>query len=195
MTKNCPECGAQLPDEAHFCVDCGYDFFKKTSKPSASDSMFSNGKIFIVLIAVVVVIGAAVIISSGLGTNNQTAPVDDGIEHVHLTISDVSGTEGNSDGKDYYFLWTEVLFTDVPSDQKGYIIKTTYFDENGTSLGQETEKLANAYYETDYSVSIGYHTMYKKPDLDHVNVNIIKDGKTIDNYTYEVDKNKIEFLN
>jgi len=194
MTKKCPECGKQVPDEAHFCADCGHDFFQKNSSAS-SDSIFSNGKIFLVLIAVVVVVGAVVILNSGFGENNAPAEVDDGVEHVALTITDVDGNDGSSDGKKYYFLWTEVLFTSVPSDQKGYLIRTTYLDENGTSLGQETEKLANAYYDTDYSVSIGYHTMYKKPDLHHVNVDIIKDGKTIDNYTYEVDINKISFLN
>lgn len=197
MTKSCPECGKEVPDDAHFCADCGHDFFRKdTPKASSSNSgsIFTNGKIFLVLIAVVVIVGAVVILNSGFGENNGPAEVDDGIEHVKLTISDVSGYEGDSDGKTYYFLWTEALFTSVPKDQKGYIIKTIYCDKNGTSLGQETETLSHAYYETDYPISIGYHTMYKKPDLDHVNVEIIKDGKTIDNYTYEVDKNKIDFL-
>lgn len=195
MTKNCPECGNEVPDDAHFCADCGHDFFHKdTSRSGNSDSIFSNGKIFLVLIAAVVIVGAAVILSLGFGGNGQPADVDDGVEHVKLTISDVDGNDGYSDGKKYYFLWTDVLFTSVPSDQKGYLIKTIYCDENGTSLGQETETLSHAYYETDYPISVGYHTMYKKPDLDHVNVEIIKDGKTIDNYTYEVDKNKISFL-
>ena len=56
MTKKCPECGKQVPDEAHFCADCGHDFFQKNS-PGSSDSIFSNGKIFLVLIAVAHQIG------------------------------------------------------------------------------------------------------------------------------------------
>lgn len=202
MTKKCPDCGKELPDEAHFCQDCGHDFFKKESAPivtrakNNSDSIFSNGKIFLILIAIVVVVGVAIILSFGTGGgNNQASDADDGVEHVGLTISGVEGYDGNNDGKKYYSLWTEVLFTSVPSNQKGYIIKTIYYDENGTDLGQESETLSNAYYDTDYSISIGHHTMYTKPDLDHVTVEIIKDGKTIDNYTNKVDKGKISFLN
>ena len=63
MTKTCPECGKELPDEAHFCVDCGYDFFKEDSSQPAvlksdndSNNIFTNGKIFLVLIAVVVIV-------------------------------------------------------------------------------------------------------------------------------------------
>ncbi|WP_298501173.1 zinc ribbon domain-containing protein [uncultured Methanobrevibacter sp.] len=200
MTKNCPVCGKELPDDAHFCVDCGHDFFKKDSSSPISkiggnsDSIFSNGKIFLVLIAAVVIVGAAIILSFGMGDNNGTADVDDGIEHVSLTIKDVSGHDSSSDGKHYYNIWTNVLFTSVPSNQKGYLIKTIYYDDNDTQIGQETESLSNVYYDTDYDIMVGYYTTYKKPDLDHVKVEIIYNDKTIDTFTHDVDKNKISFL-
>ena len=80
------------------------------------------------------------------------------------------------------------------SDTDG-LLRISYCDENGTVLGQETETLSNVYYDTDYDISFGHYTSYKKLNLDHVNVEIIKSGKTIDNFTAKVDKNKISYLN
>ena len=201
MTKNCPECGAELPDEAHFCVDCGYDFFKKSTKPtvlqsSSSDSIFSNGKIFLILIAIVVVVGAVVILNSGIGGHDNNADAADAGEHpVDLTITKVGGWDDNSSSKKSYTLHTEAIFNKVPSDLKGYNVKTTYLDKNNNEIGHEIETLDNVYYKTNYAISFAYYKTYQKPNPDHVNVEIIKDGKTVDNFTSKVDKNKIEFLN
>ena len=51
MSKKCPTCGKRLPNGVQFCPDCGHSFNK------AKIDIFSNGKIFLVLIAVVLVIG------------------------------------------------------------------------------------------------------------------------------------------
>jgi hypothetical protein len=111
-----------------------------------------------------------------------------------LTITDVGGWDSNS-GKKSYTLYTDALFNDVPKDMKGYIVRTSYFDDNDTQIGQETEKLEQVYYDSDYALMFGLYTTYKLPDPDHVVVEIIKDGKVIDNYTSKIDKNKIDFLN
>lgn len=195
MTKHCPECGAEVPDEAHFCADCGHDFFNKALVSKSSDSIFTNGKIFLVLIVVVVIIGAIVILNSGFGGNgnNDVADVD---EHdVDLTITEVSGYDSDYSGKKSYSLCTCALFNSVPSDLKGYNIKTTYVDENGSEIGYEIEKLENVYYDSDYALSFGYYNTYKKPNPDYVNVEIIKGGKTVDNYTSKIDQSKIDYLN
>ncbi|WP_407376392.1 zinc-ribbon domain-containing protein [Methanobrevibacter sp.] len=196
MSKKCPNCDESVPDNAHFCANCGYDFVDKDSSGSSGGGLFSDGKVFLVLIAVVVVVGAFALAFT-LGGNDSSNPqvVEDNVEHVQLTISDVSGYMGSNNGKTYYSLWTEALFTHVPSKQDGYIIKTKYCDANDTVLGQETETLANAYYDTDYPISFGHLTTYKKPNLDHVKVEIIKDGKTIDTYTEDINQAKISFLN
>lgn len=68
-------------------------------------------------------------------------------------------------------------------------------DENGTEIGHETETLSNVYYDSDYALSFAHYTTYKKPNPDHVNVEIIKDGKVIDNFTSKIDKNGIDYLN
>lgn len=199
MTKKCPECGNEVPDEAHFCADCGHDFFHKTAGRKVggnSDSIFTNGKIFLVLIAVVVVVGAVVIFSSGFGGNEGTGDVDDAVEHaVDLTITDVSGWDSESSAKKTYTLYTEAIFNEVPSDLKGYNVKTTYVNENGTEIGHEIETLDNVYYDTDYSISFGHYTTYKKPNPDYVTVEIIKGGKTVDNFTSKIDQSTIDYLN
>ena len=185
----------------YFCVDCGYDFLKKSTKPtvlqsSSSDSIFSNGKIFLILIAIVVVVGAVVILNSGIGGHDNNADAADAGEHpVDLTITKVGGWDDNSSSKKSYTLHTEAIFNKVPSDLKGYNVKTTYLDKNNNEIGHEIETLDNVYYKTNYAISFAYYKTYQKPNPDHVNVEIIKDGKTVDNFTSKVDKNKIEFLN
>lgn len=197
MSKVCPDCGESVPNNAHFCPNCGHDFFNKdkTDKSNDSAGFFSDGKIFLVLIAVVVIVGAFVLFSTFGGNDSAPQVAEDNVEHVGLTISDINGYSGSNSGRTYYSLSTSVFFTHVPSDKTGYLLKTIYYDKNNTELGQETETLSNAYYDTDYSITIGYCTMYKKPNIDHANVEVIKDGKTIDNFTCKANPSKISFLN
>ncbi len=192
MSKTCPKCGKAQADDAKFCMDCGYSFSKDAS--TRSSNILSNGKIFLAIIAIILVLGAMFIFSLG---NDHDVATDDGddVEHVDLTITEVNGYDSTYDNRTSYTFYTEALFLDVPSNMKGYVIKTSYCDENGTVLGQETETLSNVYYDSDYEISFGDYTSYKKLDLDHVNVEIIKGGETIDNFTAKVDKNKIDFLN
>ncbi|MBQ6100165.1 MAG: zinc ribbon domain-containing protein [Methanobrevibacter sp.] len=198
MTKVCPNCGKEVPDDAHFCVDCGHDFIKKDSSKTFSknnsNNIFTNGKIFLVLIAVVVIVGAAIILSFGSG-GHGSEPVDEIKHEVDLTITEVDGWDGDSSSKKSYTLYTEAIFNKVPSDLKGYNVKTTYVDANGSDIGYEIETLDNVYYDSNYALSFGHYTTYKKPNPDHVNVEIIKDGKTIDNFTSKIDKSKIDYLN
>ena len=41
MTKFCPKCGKELPDESHFCLECGYRIDNKSGTSQISDK-FSN---------------------------------------------------------------------------------------------------------------------------------------------------------
>lgn len=191
MTKNCPKCGKELPDGAKFCMDCGYSI-EKTNKTSSN--IFSNGNIFIILIALILVFGGIFILTLGSGDNNSHTEVLDNVEHVDLTITSVDGWDSDS-GKKSYTLYTDAIFNSVPKDMKGYNIKTTYYDSNGTEIGHETDTLSNVYYETDYAIGFGHYRTYKLPNPDHVNVEIIKNGKVIDNYTEQIDKNHIDYLN
>lgn len=191
MTRNCPKCGKQVPDDAKFCMDCGYAF-----DDNQSAKKFSVSTLFIILIAAVLIIGGIFILTSGSGSNNSSAGTDV-VDHVDLTISEVNGWDyaGDSDSKPSYTLYTEAIFNSVPNDLKGYNLKTRYYDSNNTEIGHETETLDNIYYDTNYPISFGHYTTYKLPDADHVTVEIIKNGKVIDNYTEKIDKSKIDYLN
>ncbi len=191
MTKNCRKCGSEVQDDAKFCPNCGYDF-DSFNKGGDSQSKFNFSMLFVILIIAILIIGSAFILTSGFGGNDN--PQDDDVDHVLLTIKDVSGYDVSS-GKTSYTLYTEALFDSVPSDLKGYNIKTTYYDRNNTAIGSEIESVSHVYYDSDYALSFGHYTTYKKPNPDHVVVEIIKDGKTIDNYTSQIDQGKIKFLN
>lgn len=191
MTKNCPKCGKQLPEDAKFCMDCGYSMDDEQSK--FNSNLFSNGSIFIILIAIVLVIGGILILTS-------FADVDDhdnqDVGHVDLTVTEVGGWDNNdSDSKASYTLYANAIFNSVPDDIDGYNVKISYYDSNDTEIGHDIETLENIYYESEFSISFGYYTTYKLPNPDHVTVEIIKDGKVIDTFREKVDKNSIDFLN
>lgn len=197
MSKFCPNCGKELPDDSNFCLECGYDFSRKTSKsgglPSKSDdsNIFLNGKIFLVVIVIILIVGAILIFSS----NGNDGGADDAkpTSGVDLTISDVKGYDGGSGSDKSYTYYVEVLFTKVPNNKDEYLIKTVYYDENNTEVGNTIESLSNVYYDTDFPISIGHYTAYKLVKVDNVKVQIIKDGKVLDEFSSKVDQNKIRW--
>ena len=191
MTKDCPKCGATSPENAKFCGNCGHEFEDNTQ---GANSIFKNRNIFLILIAAIIIIGAVFVLTSGSGGDNKATDTVDEAEHVYLTIADVDGWDSTS-GKNSYTLYTEALFTKVPSDIKEYMIKTTYLDKNGTEIGHETEKLDYVYYDTDFAISFGHYTTYIKPNPDYVKVEIIKDSKVIDTYSEKIDTSRIDYLN
>ena len=192
MSKICPKCGKELPDNAKFCMDCGYTF---EEKGKGTLSSFPLPTLFIILIVAILLIGGAFILSSSFKDNTKAPDKSDEVTHaVDLTITDVRGWDSDS-GKKSYTLYTEAIFNKVPDNLKGYNIKTTYYDTNGSEIGHETETLDNVYYDSNYALSFGFYTTYKLPNPDHVTVEIINGGKVIDSYTEQIDKNKIDYLN
>ena len=192
MSKICPKCGKELPDNAKFCMDCGYTLEEKSEGTLSS---FPLPTLFIILIVAILLIGGAFILSSSFKDNTKAPDKSDEVTHaVDLTITDVSGWDSDS-GKKSYTLYTEAIFNKVPDNLKGYNVKTTYYDTNGSEIGHETETLDNVYYDSNYALSFGFYTTYKLPNPDHVTVEIINGGKVIDSYTEQIDKNKIDYLN
>ena len=192
MSKICPKCGKELPDNAKFCMDCGYTLEEKSEGTLSS---FPLPTLFIILIVAILLIGGAFVLSSSFKDNTKAPDKSDEVTHaVDLTITDVSGWDSDS-GKKSYTLYTEAIFNKVPDNLKGYNVKTTYYDTNGSEIGHETETLDNVYYDSNYALSFGFYTTYKLPNPDHVTVEIINGGKVIDSYTEQIDKNKIDYLN
>ncbi|MEE1149906.1 zinc ribbon domain-containing protein [Methanobrevibacter sp. UBA212] len=193
MSKICPKCGKELPDDAKFCMDCGYTL--EDEKSEGMLSSFPLPALFIIVIVAILVIGGAFILSSSFKDNTKAPDKSDEVTHaVDLTITDVRGWDSDS-GKKSYTLYTEAIFNKVPDNLKGYNVKTTYYDTNGSEIGHETQTLDDVYYDSNYALSFGFYTTYKLPNPDHVTVEIINGGKVIDSYTEHIDKNKIDYLN
>ncbi|WP_365316429.1 zinc ribbon domain-containing protein [uncultured Methanobrevibacter sp.] len=191
MSKYCPNCGNVLPDNAKFCLNCGYkldsqnnSFTNKEEESLNNQNIFKNGQIFLILIFLVIIIGGGIILTS-TGDSSEKK-----VENVTLSITNVGGS-----GSESFSLYTEALFEHVPSNLEGYNIKTSYYDDNNKLIGSENEKLKSVYYDTDYSISFGFYNTYKKPNPKYVTVEIIKDGSTVNEYKYDIDKTKIDFLN
>lgn len=173
-------------------MDCGYTLEEKSEGMLSS---FPLPTLFIVLIVAILLIGGAFILSSSFKDNTKAPDKSNDVTHaVDLTITDVSGWDSDS-GKKSYTLYTEAIFNKVPDNLKGYNVKTTYYDTNGSEIGHETQTLDDVYYDSNYALSFGFYTTYKLPNPDHVTVEIINGGKVIDSYTEHIDKNKIDYLN
>ena len=204
MSKVCPKCGEEVPDDGRFCGNCGYEFadLKLVKPDSASNgSLFSNGKIFLLLIVAILVIGSAFILAGGIGGGSH----DSISKNISLVITEVDGDSFTYDdldgvkGKTEYDLMTSALFYDVPSDLNGYILKTTYYDKDNKSIAQETESLSMLMSgleskQVDYPLIFGITSFYKKLEPEYVTVEIIKDKNVVANDTFEIDKSSITYL-
>ena len=191
MTKFCPNCGKELPDESKFCLECGYDFSKKTSKQNSDDNsnIFLNGKVFLVLIAIILIVGAIFIFGSGNhgGADDNAQPTSG----VSLTITEVAGYDSKNPKS--YTYYVEALFSKVPSNMDEYMVKTIYYDENNTEIGNTIESLSSVYYDSDYPISLGHYTTYNLVKADSVKIQIIKDDKVLDEFSSKIDQNKIRW--
>lgn len=192
MTRKCPECGENLPDEAHFCANCGHDFKDKNSM-----NPIKNRKIFIVLIIAILAVGSVMLFGISNNSNtNQIVPFNKiGDDSLEFTITEVNGYRDNY-GEEPYSIMAAALFTKVPSDLDGYIIKTTYHDKDGKQVAKVVESLSNVIFEetADYPQAFGYYFTYEKLEPEYITVEIVKDKKTLQNVTFEVDKNNLEYL-
>ena len=91
MTKNCPNCGKELPDGAKFCMDCGYSI---EVEENSGGFNFPLPTLFIIIIVAVLVIGGVFILTSSSGENSSPAEV---VDNAFCLISDFyvpSSTEG-----------------------------------------------------------------------------------------------------
>ena len=191
MTIKCPKCGKEIPDESTFCLGCG----TRISNPRAPRnlSIFSNGKIFLALIFIVLIVGGILIFSSG---GHEEVPQDEISKEASefaLNIKDIGAYDNTYNGKTSYTYYLEVLYSKVPSNKDDYIVKTVYFDKNDTELGSTIEGLSEAYSSSKYGTYVGYYTSYNYIDVDHAKLQIIKDDKLIKEYEAKLDKNKIDF--
>ena len=198
MSKTCPNCGVNSPDNAKFCIECAESLegvpinkeekVKKTPSNSSSDD---GGSLIpciigIIIVVIIVVAAAAFIFNSGGGEDTQ--------KNVTVTFSDVYVSSGTSiSGVFNYYYYVNGFFSNFPEDMEGYAVKTLYCDKNDKELVSTTEKLS--YFESSkdskYDTLISSYTTPNYLDVDHVTVQIIKDGVVLNEYKFNMNTNKL----
>ena len=226
MSKYCPKCGNELPDDAQFCNECGYSVLvddnspvketpkkvqkteeTETSKKDIDELLFneapaeaksddnmdskifsskasfnlSKNKILIPVAVIVIIIIGLAIFSGNIFYNPDS---------ISITITDISATGEESD----YYYNVNAIFSNLPSNTQGYLLKTTYYDSNGNALASTTEGL-NTVDNSEYGSCFAFYNSPKYLAIDHVKVEIIHDGNAIKEATGDFDRNKADFSN
>lgn len=226
MSKYCPKCGNELPDDAQFCNECGYSVLvdnnhtdeetpkevmkteeTETPKKDADEILFNeapdktksnndmDSKIFsdkasfnlpknkiLIPVAVIAIIIIGLAIFSSIIFYNP--------DSISITITDISATGEESD----YYYHVNAIFSNLPSNTQGYLLKTTYYDSNGNALASTTEGL-NTVDNSEYGSCFAFYNSPKYLAIDHVKVEIIHDGNAIKEATGDFDRNKADFSN
>ena len=195
MSKTCPNCGVNSPDNAKFCIECaesleGVPINKEEKPPKKSEE--SNGSVALGC-GIMIVIAAIVIVAVGflfLGWGGGDA----GQENITIMFSEVYAYDSkDSDGKINYDYFVNGYFNKMPSDVEKYMVKTKYFDSSGKELASTTKRLSDFEYEVKmgYSSIISLYYTQNYIDVDHVCVQILKDNQVVGEFNETMDKNKL----
>ncbi len=183
MSKLCPNCGANSPNNAKHCMDCGYSLENVTptdDEGSSANSTFPMKSILV--IAVIIIIIAAI----SFDVLTPSAP-----ENVTVSISKAECTDGTSSNEIYYYYSVSGFIDHKPGDADKYLVKTLFCDSDGKELVSTTEKLSQFNANSKYDTLIGYYATKNYIDVDHVVVQIVKDGNVINEFNKTMNTNKL----
>lgn len=207
MSKSCPNCGVNSPDNAKFCIECGYTLegvpinkeeekpvekpktTKTTTSGSSDDGDWKLGCV-IILIIVFLVVGAGYYVISGFFGGNEAAPEN----NVTVTFDKVYVSDyTNNKGETSYSYYVEGFINNIPDNSGDYHIKTIYYDKNGVELTSTTDRLSqyDSYKNSDYSHIISSYYTKNYIDVDHVSVQIIKDNTVVNEFNSTMNKNQL----
>ena len=136
MSKTCPNCGVNSPDNAKFCIECAQSLegvpINKEEKPPQKSGKNEGSTVLgcAILIAIVAIVIVAVgFLFMGWGGD------DTGSDNITLMFGDVYAYDyKDSDGKIIYDYFVNGYFNKMPSDIEKYMVKTKYCDSNGLTL-------------------------------------------------------------
>ena len=204
MTKTCPNCGVNSPDNAKHCIECGENIedvpINNVKEPSAKPKTTANtsssssgdsspiGCIILIAIVAVVIVAAGFFIfggSGGSGESNQ--------QNISITFDQVYAHDYQSSGKTYYSYTVSGFINNFPKDMDGYMIKTIYYDSNGNEVTSETKKLSyfENYKNSNYATTLSSYYTENYVNIDHVTVQIIKDNNVLNQFNSTMNKNKL----
>ena len=135
MKKLCPNCEQNNQINAKYCHNCGYKFHNKQNN---IPNILKNGKIFIILIITILIIGTLTIT-----TNINTTPNNE--NNIHITITGVQGDNLTDKTPDYSY-FTKIIISNIPITEKdgtidGLILTTTYYTKDNQKIGETKEAI------------------------------------------------------
>lgn len=196
MSKTCPNCWVNSPDNAKYCIECGENIEdveiniekKKPKAENKSDDDSGSGLGCIIMIAVVVILIVAAgffIFGSGDGQSHE--------KNITITLNEVYVHDYQSRGKTYYSYYVSGFINNFPDDMNGYMIKTIYYGADGKEITSTTEKLSyfEHYKNSKYATTLSTYSTQNYVDVDHVTVQVIKDNAVLNEFSSQMNKNKL----
>ena len=194
MTKTCPNCGVNSPDNAKHCIECGENIEdveitidkKPEVQMKSNDSDLYLGSIIKIAVAVILIVAAGfLILNSGGGHDSQ--------KNITITFDQVYVHDYLSSGKTIYSYTVSGFINNFPDNMDGYMIKIIYYDSSGKEVTSTTNKLS--YFESQksgkYASTLSSYTTENYVDVDYVTVQVIKDNAVLNEFTSQMNKNKL----
>ncbi|MBE6510088.1 MAG: zinc ribbon domain-containing protein [Methanobrevibacter millerae] len=195
MSKTCPNCGVNSPDNAKHCIECGENIEdveiniekKKPKAENKTDDSGSNlGCIIMIAVVVIIIVAAGFFIfGSGDSQNNE--------KNITITFNEAYVHDYQSSGKTYYSYYVSGFINNFPDDMNGYMIKTIYYGADGKEITSTTEKLSyfEHYKDSKYAATLSTYSTQNYVDVDHVTVQVIKDNVVLNEFSSQMNKNKL----
>ncbi|WP_407422072.1 hypothetical protein [Methanobrevibacter sp.] len=197
MSKTCPNCGVNSPDNAKFCIECAESLEgvpinkeEKVKKAPSNSSSDDGGSLIpciigIIIVVIIVVAAAAFIFNSGGNQDTQ--------KNVTLTLTEAYVYSSTYDGETTFYYSVSGYINNFPDDMDGYTIKTIYCDKDDKELVSTTEKMSyyKSYKDSDYAIVLSSYYTPNYLDVDHVTVQLIKDGVVLNEYKSNMNTNKL----
>ena len=193
MSKTCPNCGVNSPDNAKFCIECAYSLEdvpvnkeeKTSQKDTSSDSSRAFGGIVLIAVIAIAVVAVGFFIFSGMSNNVQP--------NITITFDQVYASDYESNGKNHYSYYVKGYISNYPDNDADYMIKTIYYDSNGSQITSTVKKLSEFKNDqkSNYASSFGSYYTDNYVDIDHVSVQILKDNAVLNEFNSTMNKNKL----
>ena len=179
----CPNCDFENPSNAKFCSNCGFAFTEEKEK----FSLFQDGRIFIIAIVVVLIIGGAWIFTNSF---DNTKNLPSTIAITDVTQSDYIYNQTNY--PDEFEITTQALISGLPDSTDKCVLKTTYYDKNNRTIGQVTDSLDSVLLNNKWGEEyfFGQYDSNTKLIPKYVHVELLDNGELIGQADYTVSDNQ-----
>lgn len=194
MSKTCPNCGVNSPDNAKFCIECAHSLedvpINKEEKPPQNSeddkSSLALGCIMLVVIAaIIIVVVGFIFLGWGGGNTSQ--------DNITITFGEVYAFDSTSNGKTYYNYYVNGYFDKMPKDIEKYMIKTKYCDSSGKELTSTSKRLSDFKNDVNhnYASTISTYQTQNYINVDHVCVQVLKDNQVVQEFNSTMNTNKL----